>query len=238
MRGLLWSWYHSRHKEPYHSAGHLSTSQDGYHLVTPATSRFTTRFPGEVLDPMPIDKSLFFYGPIYHRLFDPQLAEGRRLAVDLIREGSSVLDIACGTGQLCIALREQKRCRVTGLDLSLRMLAFARKASTHPDVTFVHGDATDLSAFGDRSFDYATMLFVMHELPMPQQALVLREALRVATRGIIVDAVSPLPWNVGGIGIRLIEATFGHDHNPNFRAFLATGGIWGVARRLINRSTK
>ncbi len=181
---------------------------------------------------MPADKSLFFYGPIYHRLFDPQLAEGRQVAVDLIPEGSSVLDIACGTGQLCIALHELKHCRVTGIDLSLRMLEYARRSNPHPDIAFVHADATDLSAFGDLSFDYATMLFVMHELPTSQQARVLREALRVANRGIIADAVSPLPWNVGGIGIRLVEATFGHDHNPHFRSFLANGGISGLIRRL------
>jgi len=85
---------------------------------------------------MPIDKSLFFYGLIYHRLLDPQLAEARQVAIDLITEGSSVLDIACGTGLLCIALREQKHCRVVGLDLSLRMLEFARKSNPFQGVSF------------------------------------------------------------------------------------------------------
>ncbi|MGO9021202.1 MAG: class I SAM-dependent methyltransferase [Syntrophobacteraceae bacterium] len=147
-------------------------------------------------------------------------------------EGSSVLDIACGTGQLCFALREQKHCRVVGIDLSLRMLEFARKFNPFSEVTFVHEDATDLRTFGDHSFDCATMLFLMHELPMPQQARVLKEALRVASRGIIIDSVAQLPRNVGGIGIRIVEATFGHDHNPNFRAFLDSGGIFGIIQRL------
>ncbi len=62
---------------------------------------------------MPIDKSSFFYGPLYHRLFDPQLAEARQVAVDLIAEGSSVLDIGCGTGLLCFSLKEKKNCHVT-----------------------------------------------------------------------------------------------------------------------------
>lgn len=51
---------------------------------------------------MPMDKSLYYYGAIYHRLFDPQLSEARQIVVDLIPEGSSVLDIACGTGLLCL----------------------------------------------------------------------------------------------------------------------------------------
>ena len=177
---------------------------------------------------MPLDKSLFFYGPIYHKLLDPPLAEARQVAVDLITEGSSVLDIACGTGQLCFALREQKHCRVVGLDLSLRMLEFARKSNPFQDVAFVHEDAAELGAFGDHSFDYATILMLMHELPRLQQVRVLKEALRVASRGIIIDSVAPLPKNAGGIGIRIVEGTFGRDHNPNFKAFLAAGGIRGM----------
>lgn len=179
---------------------------------------------------MPEDKSLLYYGAIYHRLFDPQLAEARQVTVDLIAEGSSVLDIGCGTGLLCFALREQKHCRVVGLDLSLRMLEFARKSNPFQDVTFVHEDATDLSAFGDHSFDYATMLMIMHELPRSQQVRALTETLRVANKGIIIDSVAPLPKNAGGIGIRIVEATFGRDHNPNFKAFLANGGIRGMLR--------
>ena len=177
------------------------------------------------------DKSQFYYGAIYHRLLDPQLAESRKVTVDLIPEGSSVLDIACGTGQLCFALREQKQCRVIGLDLSVRMLEFARKCNPFSDVTFVHEDATSLSSFRDHSFDYATMLMVMHELTGAQQVLVLKEALRVAGKVIIIDSVAPLPKNPGGLGIRIVELTFGHDHNPNFKAFLSAGGINGILQR-------
>ena len=102
---------------------------------------------------MPTDKSPFHYGGIYHKLMDPQNAEAREAALDLVAEGSSVLDIACGTGQLCFALRERKRCRVVGIDLSLRMLEFARKTNPFQDLSFVHEDAADLGAYVDSSFD-------------------------------------------------------------------------------------
>jgi ubiquinone/menaquinone biosynthesis C-methylase UbiE len=177
-----------------------------------------------------MDKSLLFYGPIYHRLFDPQLAEARQVAVDLVAGGSSVLDIGCGTGLLCFALKEKKDCRVVGLDLSLRMLEFARTSNRFPDVMFVHKDATDLSAYPDGSFDYATLLMLVHGLPRPQEVRVLTEALRVANRAIIIDVVAPLPKNAGGIGIRVVESTFGRDHNPNFKAFLGAGGISGIIK--------
>lgn len=72
------------------------------------------------------------------------------------------------------------------------------------------------------------MLMIMHELSQPQQVRVLKEALRVANKRMIIDSIVPLPKNVAGIGIRIVEATFGRDHNRNFRAFLASGGIEGM----------
>jgi SAM-dependent methyltransferase len=176
---------------------------------------------------MPEDKSLFFYGRLYHWLLDRPQAEARQVIAGLVPEGSSVLDIACGTGLLCTTLRE-KNCRVTGLDLSRRMLRFAEKRNRYDDVRFVHGDATDLGEFGDRSFDYATLLLLLHEIPRESQRRVLGEAARVADHLVIVDSVVPLPRNAGGRGIRVVETTFGHDHHPQFKAFLAGGGIVGA----------
>jgi ubiquinone/menaquinone biosynthesis C-methylase UbiE len=176
------------------------------------------------------DKSLFFYGSFFHKFLDPQLAENRKVVLDFIPEGSSVLDIACGTGQLCFELRKFKSCCVVGLDISKRMLDFARKTNSCHDITFVHEDATDLHVFGDNSFSFATMLMIMHELQRPQQISVLKEALRVAHRGILVDSVVPLPRNAEGIGYRIVESTVGHNHYGNFKSYLANGGIRGIIR--------
>jgi len=177
---------------------------------------------------MPADKSLSFYGPVYHRLLDPPLAEARRVAAGFIPRGSSVLDIACGTGAFCVLLKKEKACRVVGVDLSMKMIEFARRSSPYPDIPFLHEDATDLSAFADFSFDHCTILMLMHELTRAERAAVLKEALRIARSAVIVDSVAPLPRNAGGLGIRLVEATFGRDHNPNFKAFLAAGGIASI----------
>ena len=117
---------------------------------------------------------------------------------------------------------------VVGLDLSLRIPDLARKSNPFQDVTFIHGDANDLALFSDGSFNYATMLMLMHQLPSSQQTLILKEALRVASRGIIIDSVAPLPRNAGGIGIRIVERIFGHDHNQHFKDFVAKGGIKGI----------
>src|SRR5512140_2152751 len=109
------------------------------------------------------DKSLFFYGSFFHRFLDPQLAENRRIAIDFIPEGSSVLDIACGTGQLCFELREFKNCHVTGVDLSQRMLDFARRINPYQEIEYVYEDDTELHSFEDNSFDFARKLMIMHE---------------------------------------------------------------------------
>ena len=174
------------------------------------------------------DKSLFYYGAIYHRLIDGKLAEARQTIVDLIPERASVLDIGCGTGGLCFELCRHKHCKVVGLDLSLKMIRFAEEQQALPDMTFVHGDATDLSIYPDHAFDFAVMLVFIHELDATQQKQALSEALRVANKLIICDSVAPLPRNKGGFLIWLAETLFGHEHKPHFKRFLAQGGIKGL----------
>ena len=177
---------------------------------------------------MSTDKSLFHYGRLYHSLFDRLLAGAWRVAVDLVPERSSVLDIGCGTGQLCFDLQEGRHCRVTGVDLSLRMLDYARDASSGTHVSFLHLDATDLAGIDDDAFDLATILLLVHELPREMRVRVVREALRVSRAALIIDAASPLPWTAEGSVIRLVEYTFGHDHAAHFRDFVTRGGIMGL----------
>jgi ubiquinone/menaquinone biosynthesis C-methylase UbiE len=180
---------------------------------------------------MPEDKSPFYYGWMYNKLFDSGLSGARELTIELVPDGSSVLDVACGTGKLCFALRRKKNCRVVGIDISIRMLRFAEKSNTYDDVKFVHADATNLADFADDSFHYITMLVLMHELTEENQNRVLGEAVRVAHKIIIMDSKAPLPRNTFGLGIRFVEATFGHGHNRNFKTFLKNGGINGVLQR-------
>ncbi len=181
---------------------------------------------------MPVDKSLFYYGSAFHRMFDPPLSEGWRVAANLIADGSSVLDIACGTGAFCSVLVEKRHCRVVGVDLSLKMLEFARKMNSSPDAAFYHADATDLSTFADISFDYSTILNLLHEVTSEQRAAILKESLRLAPKSIIADWTSPLPPNFMGFATSTVEATFGHDHNRNFREFQASGGLNGMLKEL------
>ena len=105
------------------------------------------------------DKSRFLHGVLYHALFDRPLAETRKLVAGLVPEGSSVLDIACGTGELCFELAMRKNCRVVGVDLSRRMIEYAQKRNQFDTVHFVHGDGTGLADFEANTLDFATISF-------------------------------------------------------------------------------
>ncbi|OPL09554.1 MAG: methyltransferase type 11 [delta proteobacterium ML8_F1] len=68
---------------------------------------------------------------------------GRGL-IELIENpgGAEVLDLGCGTGDLTRQLKEEGM-KVIGMDASREQLEIAK--ATHPEISFVHGDATEFS---------------------------------------------------------------------------------------------
>jgi ubiquinone/menaquinone biosynthesis C-methylase UbiE len=93
--------------------------------------------------------------------------------------GARVLDVAAGTGLVSAALAERGM-RVTGLDVSASMLAFARERAAA--ATFVSGRAEALP-FPDASFDAAVCAQSFHWF---DRAAALAEAVRVVRPGGIV----------------------------------------------------
>jgi cyclopropane fatty-acyl-phospholipid synthase-like methyltransferase len=68
--------------------------------------------------------------PALRRLLDEFLAE--------LPPGAAVLDVGCGSGVPVARALADAGCRVTGLDVSARLLDVARRAV--PSAAFVHGD--------------------------------------------------------------------------------------------------
>jgi demethylmenaquinone methyltransferase/2-methoxy-6-polyprenyl-1,4-benzoquinol methylase len=124
----------------------------------------------------------------------------RERAVDLsgAGPGSRVLDVATGTGDLALALRN-RGAEVVGTDFSEEMLALARRKA--PDVTFAWGNALELG-YEDASFDAATVGFGARnfadlERGIAEMTRVVRPGGRVVILEITTPQKPPLSWFFG-----------------------------------------
>jgi demethylmenaquinone methyltransferase/2-methoxy-6-polyprenyl-1,4-benzoquinol methylase len=119
----------------------------------------------------------------FHQRDRPRFAEELESIVATLAALSPAptLDVACGTGFLTRHLRGT----ITALDRSPRMLALARKRL--PAATLVEGDGLALPFEADAFERIATGHFYGH-LDAGQRLTFLREARRVATELVIVDA--------------------------------------------------
>ncbi|WP_242885256.1 methyltransferase domain-containing protein [Actinomadura litoris] len=104
-----------------------------------------------------------------------------------------VLEVAAGTALVSRAVARRVR-HATALDLTPAMLAEGKREADRDgltNLTFTHGDATDLP-YVDRSFTLVVTRFSLHQVAGPE-ALV-REMVRVSRPGaalIIADLVRP-----------------------------------------------
>ncbi len=117
-----------------------------------------------------------------------------------VRPGQRLLDVACGTGTLVRLLAESAGDSggVTGVDMSERMLAVARRKAEAeglgpPQVEFVQANAENLP-FSDGSFDRVTASLAIHELNRQGRTNALAELKRVlkpAGLAVITDMRPP-----------------------------------------------
>jgi len=118
----------------------------------------------------------------YDRVSDLQFEAGKRLVERLgVDEGARVLDVGCGTGRLAhwLAERVGPKGAVTGIDPLEERIQIAR--SRGGDVRFEVGQAEDLGAFEDASFDAVCMSSVFHWVA--EKAKALAEVRRVLRPG-------------------------------------------------------
>lgn len=115
-----------------------------------------------------------FFAPITSHLIGPLLD------VAGVREGTRILDVACGPGLLAGAAAG-RRAASMAVDLSPVMLALARKQ--HAAVDFREGDAEALPFAGD-SFDAILCNFGLGHFPRPERAM--EEFARVLVPGGVV----------------------------------------------------
>jgi demethylmenaquinone methyltransferase/2-methoxy-6-polyprenyl-1,4-benzoquinol methylase len=107
----------------------------------------------------------------------------KRLQPALSSPDARALDVACGTGDLSLALVAATRARVTGLDFCRPMLEHAaRKAQdgVAARCVFIEGDALRLP-FRDETFDAVSIAFGLRNLASVERGL--SELLRVLKPG-------------------------------------------------------
>ena len=106
----------------------------------------------------------------------------RRVAAGLPGSDARVLDVACGTGDLSIALAAGTRAQVVGLDFCRPMLdiAAAKSSKRGLAIPFVEGDALKLP-FRDQSFNGVSIAFGLRNLTSLEGGLA--ELLRILRPG-------------------------------------------------------
>jgi demethylmenaquinone methyltransferase/2-methoxy-6-polyprenyl-1,4-benzoquinol methylase len=118
----------------------------------------------------------------------------RRFVVDTARvqPGGSVLDLACGTGDIAGLFHESVAgVNVVGADFSGNMLAEARRRFPGPSVSWHVCDANELP-YSDNSFDAVTFGYLLRNVD--DSAHVLKEVWRVLKpggRAVCLDTTPP-----------------------------------------------
>lgn len=118
----------------------------------------------------------------------------RRLKPALCVEGARALDVACGTGDLALALADATGAHIVGTDFCRPMLAIAAgKARVNARlIPFVEGDALKLP-FADEAFDTVSIAFGLRNLSSVEAGLKeLRRVLKPAGRAAILEFSRPV----------------------------------------------
>lgn len=119
----------------------------------------------------------------------------RSLQDVLAAEGSSALDVACGTGDLALALSKLTGAHIVGTDFCRPMLEIAARKATAANVSlipFVEGDALALP-FADTSFDAVSIAFGLRNLSSVEKGLKeLRRVLKPGGRAAILEFSRPV----------------------------------------------
>jgi ubiquinone/menaquinone biosynthesis C-methylase UbiE len=153
-----------------------------------------------------------------------------RWALDVLspKPGESLLDIACGMGDL-LHYAARRQTRPFGIDLSPVAVSMARKRS--PSAKVMIGNAQSLP-FGDSTFDHVTILGSLEHFLDPGRGLLeIRRVLKWGGRALILV---PNAYYLPDIIWQVWRTGYGPNHKQvverfataqEWRAFIESGGL-------------
>ncbi len=103
-----------------------------------------------------------------------------QVILQIIKEGSSVLDLGCGDGDLLYLLEKNKKAKASGVEISEDGVRECVKKG----LTVYQGDIdTGLADYEENSFDYVLLVQTLQVIHKP--SFVINEMLRVGKQAII-----------------------------------------------------
>ena len=153
----------------------------------------------------------------------------------LLNEKQSVLELACGTGQLTgLLANTTKEWRAT--DFSKKMVAEAEKRFKTQKVIYEVQDATHL-AYEDHVFDVVLIANALHIMPKPDEAL--KEIKRVLKEdGLMIAPTFVHEGKVNKLRLGVMEKvgfrTFYQWTDEAYSAFVASQGFEVMRHELID----
>ncbi|MCR4787454.1 MAG: class I SAM-dependent methyltransferase [Lachnospiraceae bacterium] len=75
--------------------------------------------------------------------------------------GKRVLDLGCGSGERCVDYMKRGALKVTGIDISEKMLEVARSENADPGITYLNMPVEDIDSI-DEEFDVVISSLVLH----------------------------------------------------------------------------
>jgi SAM-dependent methyltransferase len=144
-----------------------------------------------------------------------------------ITPGTSVLDVACGSGQVAL-IAARRGARATGVDIAANSIAAARGRATSEglEATFDEGDAEALP-YADGSFDLVVSIYGAMFAPQPD--LVAAELLRVCRQG---GRIAMANWTAEGFVGKMFKAIGRFIAPPGMPAPVLWGNEQVIAERL------
>jgi demethylmenaquinone methyltransferase/2-methoxy-6-polyprenyl-1,4-benzoquinol methylase len=130
----------------------------------------------------------------------------KRQTVDVALAGAAgrrprVLDLCCGSGDLCFLEEKRGAGTVVGADFTLPMLAVARRRKSEAGArsVFVQADALALP-FSDGSFDAITISYGLRNIAdLPAALAEMRRVLAPGGRAVVLDFGKPDNWIAGTV---------------------------------------